>query len=222
MITPTNPGPSDPFAHVPEFALRLFRTEPLARTVRRWHELRIPGVFQSPEFTTAAHRVHDERDPLPFTAEEAVALREERRTALSSTFLDSCQVILYEEALHRIAASLGAGVARAQAQFLAEVVDGSASWCDSRTTLAILPRTSPMLFAPGDLTLLTFAPDAGEQDYLYIEQEFGVTGGVGANYLTESTLLAKADKKWAQLTEDGLPDPDKTLELLNQLPQPLV
>jgi hypothetical protein len=217
MTTPTAPGPSDPFDHVPEFALRLFRTEPLAQTVRRWHELRIPGVFQCPELTVAAHRAHHERDPLPFTAEEAVAMRDERRKALRSEALVSSVTVLYEEALHRIAASLGPDVARAELRFLAAVVDGSADWCDKRTKVAILPRTSPLLFAPGDLTLLTFADDAGEEDYLYVEQEFGVTGGVGANYLTDPDLLAKAGKKWDQLSEDGLLDPAGTLKLLHEL-----
>ncbi|WP_410570409.1 Scr1 family TA system antitoxin-like transcriptional regulator [Amycolatopsis sp. cmx-4-61] len=215
--TRSAPGSTDPFAHVPEFALRLFRTEPVASTVRRWHELRIPGPFQSPELIVAAHRARDAMAPLPFTEEEALAQRDERREALLSPHLSSCHVVLYEEALHRVAACLGPDVASAQARFLTEVVDRRATWCDARTSVAILPRASRLLFAPGDLTMLTFAPDASEQDFIYSEYEFGIAGGVDANYVTDPALLASANETWKRLTGYSL-DPDSTRELLTRLP----
>lgn len=125
--------------------------------------------------------------------------------------------MIYEEALHRMVRALGPEVARHQVDLFIDVIEDRASWCDARTQVWFLPRESPLLTAPGDLTLLRFPPKSGLQDFLYIESEFDPELGDRANYTTDPAALATATAKWTRIWDAELVPKEHSAEWLGTL-----
>jgi hypothetical protein len=206
----------DLFAGTPASTHRLIAAEHKARTVRRYHSMRLPGALHCPALAGAQHAKAMKKKPLPFGADIALAQRDYRRRALRSSALHSNQILIYEEALHRIRRAYGIDLMWRQLDFLTDAIEGHMQWCDETTEIRLVPREASADSMPSELTILTFDDTVGEQDFVYFELDFGPHGVHHALYLTSQDALDDAGANLDELATHAL-DHDGTLALIETI-----
>lgn len=187
----------------PGYAHALFNAEATAKTVRSWHELRLPGTVQSECLMLNQFGASGTID-----VTRLERTRRERKKIFGLTDLERYDCLLFEEALHHAAAAFHRMVVLDQIDHLLALNDPDhpQRQADDRTSIRIVPTTTGQIHLPGDFTIVEHRTGT----LVYIENL------IGAHKDRSRAGAAKATEAWLRLAVEAL-SRDETNTLLRKL-----
>jgi hypothetical protein len=192
-------------ALVPPYVRKYLELEQVATEVLSWHEMRIPGPLQSMQFMLQQFSTIGKIDAIAY-----VRNRERRKKLFQQPQLRRYHCVLAEEALRRIARSLGQDILRDQIDYLLAINDSTATrqLADARTSISLLPTEAAIPYLENDFSLLHFSNPT--HSMVYIEHV------AGAHYLNSASAVNKAAAAWNAVARAAL-DRKGTQRLLMKL-----
>jgi transcriptional regulator with XRE-family HTH domain len=175
----------------PPYAREFFRLEAVARSVRSWHELRLPGTVQSQYLMLKQFEAAGCIDVKPLER-----TRRDRRQIFRRKDLESYACLLFEDALHRAAFAFGRLVVLDQIDHLLALNDPDhpTREADDRTSIRIVPATTSSIHLPGDFTIV----EHKNRTLVYMENVLGADKG------TSPAHVRKANEAWLRIESKAL------------------
>jgi transcriptional regulator with XRE-family HTH domain len=201
-------GPGEPWAgprkHIPAWFRRYEEREAVATQILGWRGERIPGLLQSEHFMLELFSAAGLTDVTAY-----VRNRRARTKIFERPHPPECEFILSEAVFHRIPHGFSTAAALDQIQHLLGLGDNH-----PRLGIRVLPFTAPLMYPPGDYTILRF--DNRHEDLVFTESL------VAADYRTKPHELATFAQSWDQISAVALDAADSRQflqELVTELRQ---